>query len=76
MTLDIPAVRPAIIGPKTANDLRRLLAFRHFLRNAYAVELDPAELQQNRAAAIRLETPLNQDLDRLEKWLEELLESA
>jgi hypothetical protein len=34
------ATRPAVLSPKTASDLKDLLAFRHFLRHAYAADLE------------------------------------
>jgi hypothetical protein len=44
-TLEIPKVRPAIVDAEHLDGLRELLKFRHFLRHAYAVELDRAKLQ-------------------------------
>lgn len=32
--------RPAVLSPETASDLKDLLAFRHFLRHAYAADLE------------------------------------
>jgi hypothetical protein len=37
--------RPAVLSPESAGILRELLRFRHFLRHAYAVELDWAKLK-------------------------------
>lgn len=46
-TEPLPGVRPAIV-PKTAERAwEELLGFRHFLRHAYAVELDPERLTRN-----------------------------
>jgi hypothetical protein len=40
-------VRPAIIPKAVERDWEELLGFRHFLRHAYAVELDPERLSDN-----------------------------
>ena len=38
-SLDVPAVRPAILSPDTAAALHPFRAFRHFFRHAYGVDL-------------------------------------
>ena len=43
-TRPLGEARPAVIGMETARGLDKLRGFRHFLRHAYAVELDVAEL--------------------------------
>lgn len=44
VSVNVPRVRPAAISVASAAWLGRLLGFRHFLRHAYAVALDGAEL--------------------------------
>ncbi|HYO97556.1 MAG TPA: hypothetical protein VER33_23755 [Polyangiaceae bacterium] len=43
----LPRVRPAMIPKAAERDWEHLLGFRHFLRHAYAVELDPERLLGN-----------------------------
>jgi len=43
-TLELPRRRPSVIAPATELLLVELLSFRHFIRHAYAVALDPARL--------------------------------
>ncbi len=43
--IEIPELRPAILPEGQLDRLRELLRFRHFLRHAYAVELDAGRLQ-------------------------------
>jgi hypothetical protein len=43
-TSEIPAVRPPLLPVERLDALRELLKFRHFLRHAYAVELDATRL--------------------------------
>lgn len=38
-TLEIPLVRPPLLSPSLAEDLKAYLSFRHFLRHTYGAEL-------------------------------------
>lgn len=69
MTLEIPSVRPAVLASGTADRLRRLPAFRHFFRHAYAVRWDSAQLARLREDALALAGPLAGDLDALDGFL-------
>lgn len=44
--LDVPGVRPRLLGEGSLDKLRELLGFRHFLRHAYAAWLDVAKLER------------------------------
>lgn len=46
--LPLPGLRPAVFSRAAEPDWFALLRFRHFLRHAYAVELDPTVLAANR----------------------------
>lgn len=70
--LDIEGVRPPILGSETVSSLHDLRAFRHFVRHAYAVELDALRLVDLRRRAIELRPALEADLDALDGWLQEL----
>lgn len=76
MGLEVPAVRPAVLSPPVVQGLRRLLGFRHFFRHAYAVELDPAQLDALRREAVTLAPALAADLDRLDAFLAQAAEAA
>lgn len=45
MALDVPAVRPAVLGHKSAEWLDEYRKFRHRVRNIYATNLLPERLQ-------------------------------
>jgi hypothetical protein len=45
----IPRLRTAIVPAAAADDWSELLGFRHFLRHAYAVDLDSGRLAKNAA---------------------------
>ncbi len=66
--LPLPGVRPAIYPAEMASDWHALLGFRHFLRHAYGVDLDPARLESNRAR-------LQQVVTSTDGWIEALLGS-
>jgi hypothetical protein len=51
--LDIPGVRPPLYPRHALPDWDALLRFRHFLRHAYVVDLDPEKLAANRARLVR-----------------------
>jgi len=70
MTLPIQGVREAVIGPETFSRSRELLAFRHFLRHAYAVALDPTRLRALAESLINADDALRADLDRFLTRLE------
>ena len=62
--LDVPGVRPALWSAETARLLRKLLAFRHFFRHAYAVAWDPRELTYNLEVLAQVRPLVERDLDR------------
>lgn len=43
----LPGVRPAVVPAEAGGEWEALLGFRHFLRHAYAVPLDPGRLRTN-----------------------------
>lgn len=47
--LEIPGVRQPVVPAPARRAWQELLRFRHFLRHAYAAELDPDELRRNAA---------------------------
>lgn len=76
MVLEIESVRPRVLGEETARLLRRLLAFRHFLRHAYAVSLDRQRLERLRDDVLTLAPRLAVELDELDVFLQRLAEGA
>jgi hypothetical protein len=75
MTLAVQSVRPAVLSKDALDLLQRLLAFRHFFRHAYAIELDGLRLEELRRQAIALEPFLNADLERFDKFLGDAAEA-
>ena len=51
--LEIPKLRPAVVPYAVAADWSTVMGFRHFLRHAYATELDLEKLVKARAALDR-----------------------
>jgi hypothetical protein len=74
MSLDIPSVRPAVIGPEALAALRHLLGLRRFVRHAYAVTWDVAELRRHSERLLVAHPQLSRDLDRFEALLAALLD--
>lgn len=67
----IPTIRPAVVRPETTRELRDLLSFRHFMRHAYAVELEPQRLVRLAEGLTSVHATLAADLDLLEASLTE-----
>jgi hypothetical protein len=69
-TMPLVGVRPVLVEHAAAAHWRQLMAFRHFLRHAYAVDLDPAKLAANlealQAAVRATDAPLTSVLGTLE----------
>jgi hypothetical protein len=69
MSLDIEGVRPRILSDESLRLLRRLLAFRHFFRHAYAVSLEAPRLEMLRADILTSWSSLEKDFDVLDAHL-------
>ena len=67
MTLQVHGVRPSIITPEFAAQLREFLAFRHLFRNIYGDELDVERLA-------RLEERLPEVLDDFDTQIRAFLD--
>ena len=57
MRLEVPGVRPAIVPESVMPGLHELRKFRHFFRNAYALDLDVALVRQRAADLLRVRGP-------------------
>jgi hypothetical protein len=66
--LALPGIRPALFPPETLADWEALLGFRHFLRHAYVIALDPEKLAANVARLERAVTSTD-------AWLEAVLKA-
>lgn len=73
--LDVPRVRPAVLrrAAQAADELRR---FRHFVRHGYAAPLDPDRVRELAESWRESDEALDQDLDDLQSFLDELSASA
>jgi hypothetical protein len=72
MSLAIDKVRPAVLGVETRTLLQRLLSFRHFFRNAYAIDLDGTRLEDLRTCAPAVRPLLSEDLKRFDEFLSDV----
>jgi hypothetical protein len=74
--VEIPSLRPAIVDRSLLPELLGLLEFRHFLRHAYGVELDPVKLRQNLERATSIAPEVTRLLERFDLFLEEAMRSV
>ena len=72
MALEVPGVRPAILGPESLAILRDLLSFRHFFRHAYAVPLDLGRIRSLADQVQKLAPRLAVELQAVDRWLHDL----
>ena len=63
-------LRPALVSPEHQAELTELRRFRHFLRNAYAVDLDAARLDRLADIIARVHPGLDADLAAMIDFLE------
>jgi len=76
MGLELEGIRATVLSPASVRLLRKLLAFRHFFRHAYAVSWDLARLRELRTIAVDLEPLLLRDLDTFDAVLRALSASS
>lgn len=69
-------LRPRLIGPESSAALRRLLAFRHFFRHAYAAELDLDLLLGQARSVLQQHHPLMGELDLFVEHLRATADAA
>lgn len=62
-------VRPAVVSPGSTTIVRELLRFRHFLRHAYAVEIDWAKLKPLAIDLVSTHRLLATDLEGLKDFI-------
>jgi hypothetical protein len=70
--LEIPAVRPPILRSEVIAAADQLRRFRHFLRHAYAAELEASRLKRLVDRWQRVLPALQSDLDAFERFCEQL----
>ena len=71
--LDIPGVRPVLLRPATIDAADHLRRFRHFLRHAYAAEIDAQRLDALARIWQDSSDPLGADLDAVEGLLQAMI---
>lgn len=73
MQIEVPGLRPAAIPAACLADLHALRKFRHFFRNAYAVELDPGRVREQAERLGRVHAPVMASLASLRSHVETAL---
>jgi len=72
MALDVPGVRPPVIGRSTRKALEELLAFRHVVRNIYGYELDGGGVAALAGRADAVFATLRSEVERFCGFLKDL----
>lgn len=68
--------RPAALSGEAEKGLRQVLQFRHFLRHAYALDLDWARMSSLAASVAPLHLLVSRDLTTLRAFIERCAEAA
>lgn len=72
LSLDLPDVRPAVIGPETRRRLEELRAFRHRFRKLYVFDLEWAPIRDLLDALPETVRRADDDLERFRTYVLEL----
>jgi len=72
MTLDIPEMRPRLVGDETYECLDELRRFRHVFRSAYTLKLDAERLKLVINRARRLRELYPGELSRFGQFLDQI----
>lgn len=67
--VDLPGVRPAVLPREMLPSLLAILAFRHFFRHAYAVDLDPVRLRAEVDRLKAIDSAVGEALDHFDAFL-------
>ncbi len=73
LAVEVPGVRVRVLDPDALRQMDALRRFRHFLRHAYAVELEPEPLLARAADVAAAGPALERGLDAFEAFLEGVL---
>lgn len=74
--VELPQTRPSILPRTLLPSLVALLAFRHFFRHAYGVDLDPVRLRAEMDRMKALERPVADALDAFDAFLDATIEAV
>lgn len=58
MQVEVPGLRPRVIPPDVVSELHELRKFRHFFRNAYVLDFDPALVRSHADRLVRVHGPV------------------
>jgi hypothetical protein len=75
LAVEVPSLRPAVLPAAVLPGLHELRRFRHFFRNAYVLELDPARVRTHADALVRLAPEVAGGLDRFREHLQRVIDA-
>jgi hypothetical protein len=75
MSIELRALRPAVIPAAIVPELHELRRFRHFFRNAYVLELDPVKVMSHADRLLHVHPALASSLSALRRHLAALIEA-
>ncbi|MBK8100043.1 MAG: hypothetical protein IPK26_23315 [Planctomycetes bacterium] len=75
MQVEVPGLRPRVIAAEAAAELQELRKFRHFFRNAYVLEFDPALIRGHAERLDRIHDPVANSIDGFVGHLRQVLQA-
>jgi ribonuclease HepT-like protein len=76
LTLEVPDVRPAVLGDRAASSLREYLMFRHRFRNMYAFDLRWPRCRELLAGVAGAWSAVRADLEEFARFVDRLAAST
>jgi hypothetical protein len=74
MQTEIPTLRPALFPQVLSPEIHELRKFRHFFRNAYTVDFDPARTREHGVRLVRVHAALAPAIGALQAHLEAVVD--
>ncbi|MBX3274846.1 MAG: hypothetical protein KF729_31570 [Sandaracinaceae bacterium] len=73
MRVEVPSLRPAVVAASILPELHELRRFRHFFRNAYVLELDPARVRAQAERLVEIHPSVRKGLADLREHLDDVI---
>jgi hypothetical protein len=71
MKMNIPGIRPMLLGETGYLILTELMGFRHVFRHAYNFDISPEKLKSIRTRVLEVMCLINRDIEEFKRFLEE-----
>ena len=70
MQIEVPGLRPRVVPTEMVGELHELRKFRHFFRNAYVLNFDPALVRSHAERLVRVHGPVAATIGEFEAHMQ------